>query len=518
VASTATASDIAADRSRTAREIWRNPTALYCFAALIVLGGCALNAALGHWAHQANRDLFQHVASLRALIENLSHPENPFVASGEGSRHFHPYWVMMAALARTFGLTVWQTIAVASFVSMGVVAAGIYLFAREYYRSAWGPLALLLCALLGWSMPVSHTGFLNVPTLVEGASYPAPLVTGLSFVLWALVIRSMRDARNALLIVPLVAFMFATHQLGAGLALVVGTSIFLLWPEGSLRARSAVCLAFAGGLLLSAAWPYHDPFVVLFRAGNPSWENGVEWFTPKYLIGMLIPSAVGVLGLIKPIVPRTGRPFLVVLPVLILGFLAGAVGFMTGTRFAPVAILLLQIGMGAILVRFAESPAVHSDKFKKALAGAAFGTILFQLLAMGIFYWPKEYRDEHRYGNVYDKAANATASIPDNQEVAAYDVAAWPIAASGQKVLSVPWPEPMISDLAKRQAIIAQLFNPRISRTERLALAKAAGVQTLILDVRFGHEQPWEFWELYRLRMQANVFTKVGPIERYDFY
>lgn len=518
MATTAAAPNIAASNSPSAREFWRNPTAIFWFSALIILGGCALNAALGHWANQANRDLFQHASALRALIANLSDPANPFVVSDEGSRHFHPYWVMMAALAKTFGWTVWQTLAVASFLSMAVLAGGIFVFAREYYRSAWGPLALLLCALLGWTMPISHTGFLNVPTLVEGASYPAPLVAGFSFFLWALVIRTMRDVRNALMIVPLVAFMFATHQLGAGLALIVGTSLFLLWPEGSVRSRCAVAIAFAAGLLVSAAWPYQDPFVVVLKAGNPTWENGVEWFTPKYLIGLWIPSAIGFVGLLRPVVPGTGRPLLIVLPILLLGFASGAVGFMTGTRFAPTAILLLQIGMGAILVKFLESPASHSDRFKKVLAGAAFGTVGFQVVAMSLIYWPKEYRDERRFGSVYEESKALTASIPDDQQIAAYDVAALPIAATGQKVLSIPWPEPMISDLAQRQAMTERLFDPRITREQRVAAAKAAGVRTLILDVRFGHKRNWEYWETYRFNQQAMRTTTAGPMRRYDLY
>ena len=516
MASAAEASDFAANRSP--RELLRNPIFLFFVAAAVILGGCALESALGHWANQSNRDVYQHAAALRVLIENLHHPANPFVATQEGSRHFHPYWVMMAALARTFGWTVWQTIGVASFLSMGVVAAGIFVFAREYYRSEWGPLALLLCALLGWTMPVSHTGFLNVPTLVEGAGYPAPLVAGLAFFLWALVIRSMRDVRNALLIVPLVAFMFATHQLGAGLALIVGSCLFLFWPEGTFRARSFVALAFACGLLVSAAWPYQDPFVVLFKAGNPTWENGVDWFTPKYLIGLWIPSGIGLLGLWKPVVPGTGRPLLVALPILILGFFSGALGFMTGTRFAPTAVLLLQMGMAAILLRFFESPSTHSDRFKKVLTAVAFGTIGFQIVAMCLIYWPKEYRDERMFGSVFKESATLTASIPDNEQIAAYDVAALPIAATGQKVLSIPWPEPMISDLAKRQDMTNRLFDPHIAKEQRVALAKAAGIRTLILDVRFGPRRMWEYWEIYRFERQAKRISYAGPMRRFDLY
>jgi hypothetical protein len=224
------------------------------------------------------------------------------------------------------------------------------------------------------------------------------------------------------------------------------------------------------------------------------------------------------LGLWRPAVPETGRPFLAVLPVLILGFFSGAVGFMTGTRFAPTAVLLLQIGMAALLVRFLESPNSHATGFKKVLAAVAFGTVVFQVVAMTLIYWPKEYKDERLFGSVYNESLTLTASIPDRQQIAAYDVAAWPISATGQKVLSVPWPEPMISDLAKRQAMIGRLFDPHISKEQRIALAKAAGVRTLILDVRFGPKRTWEYWETYRFSQQAKRTTFAGPMRRYDLY
>jgi hypothetical protein len=141
----------------------------------------------------------------------------------------------MAFLARIFGWTVWQTIGAAAFVTMALMAVGLYLFGREFYRSQWGPLALLLCALLGWSIPISHTGFLNVPTLIEGAAYPAQFETALSLVLWSLVIRSTRQLSFVWVIVPLVAVMFATHQLGAGLGLIVAASFTLFWPDANPR-------------------------------------------------------------------------------------------------------------------------------------------------------------------------------------------------------------------------------------------------------------------------------------------
>jgi hypothetical protein len=203
---------------------------------------------------------------------------------------------------------------------------------------------------------------------------------------------------------------------------------------------------------------------------------------------------------------------------LIGGFVAAAFGFMTGTRFAATVVLLLQVGMAAIIVRFAESPQAHTDKFKLALAGAAFGTLLFQALAMGLFYFPHQSRFENYYGNVYVHALALTSSIPDDEPVAAYDVAAWPISASGQKVLSIPWPEPMIPNLSERQAEIKQLFDPDLTRADRAALARSYGVRTLILDQRYSHEGFWPYWAIVKLSSQAKSVEHSGPMIRFDLY
>ena len=64
-------------------------------------------------------------------------------------------------------------------------------------------------------------------------------------------------------------------------------------------------------------------------------------------------------------------------------------------------------------------------------------------------------------GSNYASALALTRDIPDMQPVAVYDVAAWPVVATGQRALSEPWPEPGIPDLAIRQAATEQLFDLR---------------------------------------------------------
>src|SRR5438309_1808659 len=200
---------------------------------------------------QPDRDLWQHTAALRALIADIRHPANPFVATSEPSRQFHPYWVLMALLARTFGWTVPQTIGVASYLTAGVLGSGFYFFGRAYFRSEWGPLALVLCCTLAWAVPISHTGYINVPTLDEGAAYPAPMLVGLSMLLWALVINSFERPRLVPLVGALAALMFAIHQLGAGLGFIVALCLAAGWPAGSIRLRLSLLVAIGAGIALS---------------------------------------------------------------------------------------------------------------------------------------------------------------------------------------------------------------------------------------------------------------------------
>ena len=462
------------------------------------------------------------MAALRSLIADIHNPTNPFVGSSEPSRQFHPYWVTMAVLARTFGWSLAQTIAVGSYVSVTVLACGFYTFGRAYFRSPWGPLTLLLCSTLAWSIPISHTGYINVPTLVEGASYPAALLVGLSMMLWALIISSFEKPKLIVAIVPLAALMFSTHQLGAGLGFIVALAIASAWPVGQLRYRVAIFASMIVGVIASTFWIYFNPVEAVVRAGNPTWRNGIDFYTPYYLIGIFIPSAVGIAGLLRSRYGGRGRPLLLALIILLLGFVAGNRGFLVGTRFAPTAVLVLQIGIASILVPFFERPEEFSDRFKLTLVGSSFAFLLIQGLLLGLILYPFEDRSERRYGSVQRAATTLTSDIPDTQEVAAYDVAAWPVSAIGQKVLSIPWPEPFIKDLAIRQRKVEELFDLRLSSEQRANLARRYSVRTLILDERYGPRggdlRAWTPNELKRFETQSRKALKAGPMWRFDLY
>ena len=119
-------------------------------------------------------------------------------------------------------------------------------------------------------------------------------------------------------------------------------------------------------------------------------------------------------------------------------------------------------------------------------------------------------------GNIYDHARGLTADIPDQEPIAAYDVAVWPVVAGGQRAMSVPWPEPFIADLDERQRAAELLFEPSLTRSERIALARRYGVNTLIIDQRFALRRKRNFLRLVILMNEARRFRRLGPLWRFD--
>jgi hypothetical protein len=316
------------------------------------------------------------------------------------------------------------------------------------------------------------------------------------------------------------ALMVSVHQLGALLAVIVAVPIALTWP-GRVRVRVAVLAAMVAGVALSTTWIYFNPIEAVILDGNPTWKHGVQFYSLKLLSGIFIPSAVGIIGLARSQYGGPGKPLLIAFALSLAAFVSGAFGILIATRFAPLMVMLLQIGIASQLVSILENPAHYSDRFKQWAGVGVYAVLLFETVVLGVSMFPEQVRWERQFGNAMTEASVLTADIPDDQQVAAYDAAAYPVAATGQKVLSVPWPEPFISDLSSRQQKVEQLFDWRLSRQQRVALAKKYGVRTLILDDRYGPlDEPRE-WKAQQLRifLSQSVGTwHSGPMWRFDLY
>ena len=483
-------------------------TAAFIILATIILGTIAIIAATDLSQESPNRDIWQHVAALRALMQDLAEPVNPFVMGEAGSRHFHPLWVGFAAFNLMFGLSVWDGLVIATYLSMMTLGAGIFLFARALFLDSWAPLLLLLTVLFGWGLPLAHTGFHTAFTFLYGAAYPATFLIGLTFVLWAATINAFRQPMQAVILIPLVAFMFATHQLGAVIAFIGVAGFVLGQPDVLFRRRAVTSVAVLAGLAISLFWPYHNPLTLILRPGNSSWEGGADFYGILYLLACLVPSIVGVLGLRS----RQMRPLAIALLLYCCVFAIGLIGPQIAGRFLMPIVLVLQIGIVSFLLDVTNNPNILSLRKKMLWCGVA----SFYSVQIGIFVIEIGSSGANQSAaeiSTYQAAKELTADIADTEHVAAFGITAWPIVGVGQKVLSVPWPEPVITDLATRQQAVLNLFDPIHTAGDRRALAQALGIRTLMVDQRLLPKATIDL-----LSGQAVRTARRGSIFRFDLF
>ena len=224
---------------------------------------------------ETNRDIWQHLAALQELIARPLTPSNPFVPTNDPSRLFGPVHVGLGLLGHVFGWTQLDAYAAAAVLGLGLLAAGQWVFARSYYRSAWGAPLLIAVTLLGWGAAFSFPGVNSPFALILNAGIPATIAVGAGLLGWAWTIRLLRRWSPVELagFALFVSAMFANHQLGAGIMLI-GCGCFWLAGPAGLRERAGLAAAIAAGLLLAAAWPYFNPWTVFLTAGRASWGAG----------------------------------------------------------------------------------------------------------------------------------------------------------------------------------------------------------------------------------------------------
>jgi alpha-1,6-mannosyltransferase len=413
------------------------------------------------------------------------------VATHDPSRLFGPVHVAAAVLARVLGLSAVGAYGLVAGFNLLALAFGQYLFGRAYFRSPWGPLALIVAMAAGWWVSFIHTGFHSALSLLEGAEYPATTGVALGLVLWGLTLRLAATPRWSLAYPLLVAVMTANHPLSAGIAFVGGACLGLLEP-GTLQGRLRLAVMGAAGLVLAAAWPWFNPYRVLLTAGAPDWGPSIDFYSPAVLAMTLWPAALGLFGL--------RRSTAAMLAVYALLFLAGLFGSTVAHRFLMPVVLTLHIGVAGLLLRF------WPTRWRRALITAAAASVAVQLAAGGQYvrYALTGWRTDG------DLLRHARA-LRLNGVVAGDGLAAWPVVASGAKVIATPLPEPLIADQARRQGDNADLFDPAQPPAAKRAILARYGVHSLVVDT--GLLRPGEF---EALGLIAHPVATSGPLMRWE--
>jgi hypothetical protein len=476
------------------------------FVTAFVLFGWLASYSFGQpiTSNLPNADIWQHVAALGALIDAPLSPSNPFVPTNESSRLFGPYWWIIAAVARATGLTPFEAYALGSITNLALLTAGIWSFARAYHRHPAAPFMLLAAMMIGWFAPPVYTGYYNPTSLMTGSAYPATTAIAAMLLHWATTIRLLERPDRARRIANglIMAFVFVTHPFSAAVSLAGMLCFVVAWPDACRRGRIAVIVASGAGLALAAAWPFFNPYAVLSTGGSPRWF-GIDFYTPAWLAGSLLPAITGVIGLLSPRRSRAGLPLLLLLAPIAIGFAAGATqAFAAGHRLLPLLTLLSQIGLADLLLRAVDArrPLLIAAPAALCLVGQAYTTHQFL----------EQKRRQLRTDDLVAAAAPILGDLQPGARIAGYAAAGFPFTALGHRVFATPFPEPLIRDLGARQRLNDRLFDPRLPRSERIALAHRLGIDVLVV-----HVPTTAPGVIAGLQRHARLVRRSGPLAAY---
>ena len=475
----------------------------WAIVALLIGAATTFIATSWHLYHVAAADLWQHLAAVGALIDDPIHPTNPFVASDQPSRLFGPYWLLVGSVANLTGMVAPHAFVLGSVLNLALLAIGIWILGRAIHGGPSGALALLAAMLGGWLLGPNFTGYHDPLTLLTSAGYPAVTAVAACLILWGLAINFLGGAGLGATISAVTALAFATHPLGTCVG-IAGVGTIALFAPGRPAQRRAKLLAWlALGLAGSMAWPYFHPFDVVQTAGSGQWGVGIDFYHPLWIATSLFPAGIGFIGLLR----RDMRPFLVLFAVCAIGFALGATPlFVAGHRLLSFTVLVLHIGLSVVLLDLVRG----RSRLARIGQGLAIYVVVINLGWTALKLQEMQ-AQERRDGNLLAAATELTHGVEGG--FAGLSTAAFPIAATGKRVLSTPFAEPLVPDFEARQAATEALFNPALDAPARAAHARSHGVRYLVVDARYTAPALQQ-----RLAISAIGVKRIGSLIRYQLY
>lgn len=361
-----------------------------------------------------------------------------------------------------------------------------------------------MAAMLGgWLLGPNFTGFHDPLTLLSSAGYPAITAVAACLIMWGLAVRYMRGETAGVAIPVVVALAFATHPLGTSVGVAGVGAIAAFMPDQALARRMRLLGLLGLGLAGALAWPYFNPWRVLATAGSGQWGVGINFYHPLWIASSLFPAAIGIVGLLR----REMRPFLLLLAVCSVGFMiGGTASFVAGHRLLSFTVLILHIGLSFVLLD------LFRGRSRKARVGQA---VAFYVVVIQMFWTATKLEEMRvqgeRQGNLLAAATLLTRGTEGG--FAGLSTASFPIAASGRRVLSTPFAEPLVADFEQRQAATNALFDPKLNASGRAELARRHRVRYLVIDER--NSPP-----VLRQRLTAGSIgvMRSGPLLRYQLY
>ncbi|MFF9490598.1 hypothetical protein [Streptomyces sp. NPDC014676] len=217
-------------------------------------------------------DLGVHAATLQRLRHSPLDPGDPLVDADTPSPYYSPWMLLLGAVARLSGLSVFVVLRLAAVAGLALLVTGVRRYVRTLSAHRAAPALALLSLLLLWgTTPLLWSGFPGLHSLALTVSYPSTFALGLAFHFWAWLTGALRRGAGWpewLGLGALWGVILLCHQF-SGVVATVGAAATVL---AAGRARRVVWSRLGAGVVAGAvvlwAWPYYDFFALSGAAGG----------------------------------------------------------------------------------------------------------------------------------------------------------------------------------------------------------------------------------------------------------
>lgn len=484
--------------------------AYWVFAALLCAGLAWATYDWALFASSFGHDYWEHAAAITAWQKDLWSPDNPHLVSEAGSPRYMPYLLVLTVLARIFGLDAHAALALGGVANAVLLAIGIRLFFRTYFRSDSAPLIGAVVLIAGWGAAYLWANLYQLRSLLHTLPYPATFVFALSLVALWLATRALREpeAGHLQLWLALVLTVgFVSHPLTGAFAMGAVGLLALTEPGVGATRRFMTVAAVLTAAMLAEIWPYFSTWSVTLGltagAAHVSLDLGAgggmaraaelyrehPFYDPLQVLTTAGPALLGLPVLVYLIARR--RQLFIVLGfgfVMLPYVLNLIVPVILGHRFLIFGIFFLHLALVWVLV---PGGVEGSTRFHRVVRLAATAVLLPLLLAWNIGLAVLETTGFHLGPRLavsrHETDADAIASLmrrlgrllPGDAVVMANPRFSWPMPSFFGKVVALYHPNPMVADQNRRLADVARFFaaaTPAAQRTDILRRYKVSHV------------------------------------------
>ncbi|MEV5435774.1 hypothetical protein AB0K80_07025 [Streptomyces sp. NPDC052682] len=428
-------------------------------------------------------DLGMHAATVERLRHDLVDPGNPLVDADTPSPYYSPWMLLLGALARLSGWSVFVVLRLGALAGLGLLVTGVVRYVRTLSTHRAAPALALLCLLFLWGTSLfAWSGFLGLNSLALTVSYPSVFALGLAFHFWAWLTRALRAAASGwgtwLGLGVLWAVILLVHQFSGVVASLGALAVVLAARPGRL-----VWVRLGGGLGLGLVvlllWPYYD-FFALFGAGadleavhRPLYRDlpGRYW--------LVLPGVVALVLRWR----RDRRDPLALF--FLLGAAVVAAGALSGHyswgRALPAALIPAQLAAALETVRAGASRAVRAG-WACVLAGALAVGAWTQVGTVG-YVVPRGDLPEPvaaRYRPPWRGYHWITPWVRYGDVVMARTFPARQIPAYGAYTVAPGYPDFFLPDERRRQAAVRRYFTAGTPAGERRRILREYGVRWVV--------------------------------------